>query len=304
MTPLEAKEMSPYIDAADAAPVGLAGKTGYLRMGFELDAEGRSVMRDLERRVPFIVQQELYFDECMPEMPCVYILSSGGQNVDGDRYEQNITVRRGAFAHVSTGAATKLASMRRDYSSLVQRFSLEDDAYLEYLPEPVIPCRNTRFWSDTALAVAPTATLFYSEIYMSGRRYYGLGERFAYDILSVCTHAERPDGEELFRRKFTVRPADRSPETAGAMNGYDVFADVAVLTPRRHADALLQRTEAYIDRERRIAAGIARLPFDCGLSFTVLGDETEEVKRVVRSFCSEVRRQVKGKPLFDEFPWR
>ena len=30
-------------------------------------------------RLPLIVQQELYFDEGMPEMPCVYILSSGGQ---------------------------------------------------------------------------------------------------------------------------------------------------------------------------------------------------------------------------------
>jgi urease accessory protein len=168
-----AKEMAPYLAEPTAMPVGSPGKTGYLRLGFELDDEGRSILRDLERRTPLIVQQELYFDEGMPEMPCVYILSSGGPNVDGDRYEQRFTVREGAFAHVSTGAATKLAEMRCNCSGLRQHFELEAGAYLEYLPEPTIPCRHTRFIADTTIRIDPTATLFYAEIYMSGRKYYG-----------------------------------------------------------------------------------------------------------------------------------
>ena len=180
MTPTAcAKEMLPYAGPLHTAP---NGKRGYLYMGFELDGNGKSILRDLERRTPLIVQQELYFDEEMPEMPCVYILSSGGPNVDGDRYEQHFVVRRDAFAHVSTGAATKLAEMRRNYSGLVQRFDLEAGAYLEYLPEPIIPCRHTRYHVDTTIRIDPTATLFYAEIYLSGRRYFGEGERFCYDI--------------------------------------------------------------------------------------------------------------------------
>ena len=138
-----AKEMSPYLEEPKAMPVGTPGKTGYLYLGFELDGDGRSIMRDLDRHAPLIVQQELYFDEGMPEMPCVYILSSGGPNVDGDRYEQHFVVREGAYAHISTGAATKLAEMRYNYSGLKQVFELEENAYLEYLPEPTIPCRHT-----------------------------------------------------------------------------------------------------------------------------------------------------------------
>lgn len=300
----EAKEMRPYLAEPKAMPVGSPGKTGYLRLGFELDDDGRSVMREWERRAPLIVQQELYFDEEMPEMPCVYILSSGGPNVDGDRYEQNFIVRRNAFAHISTGAATKLAEMRYNFSGLKQRFELEEGAYLEYLPEPTIPCRHTRFIADTVIRIDSAATLFYSEIYMSGRKYFGSGERFMYDILSVCTRAERPDGRRLFREKFIVRPEMRSPETLGAMNGYDVFANVIVLTPPEYAETIYGRTPAYIDRERRLAAGITRLPNDCGLLFKVLGDETEPVKKAVREFCSAVRLVVKGKPLFEEFAWR
>lgn len=299
-----AKEMAPYLAEPKAMPVGTPGKSGYLYLGFELDARGRSILRDLERHAPLIVQQELYFDEGMPEMPCVYILSSGGPNVDGDRYEQHFVVRRDAFAHVSTGAATKLAEMRYNYSGLRQCFELEENAYLEFLPEPTIPCRHTRFIADTTIRIDPSATLFYAEIYMSGRKYFESGERFAYDILSVCTRAERPDGAPLFREKFIVRPGQWSPSSLGAMNGYDVFANVLVLTPPEAADRIYDCTAAFIDPQQHLAAGITRLPNNCGLLYKVLGDESGPVKRLVRAFCSTVRQAVKKRPLPEEFPWR
>lgn len=96
--------------------------------------------------------------------------------------------------------------MRYNYSGLKQVFELEENAYLEYLPEPTIPCRHTRFIADTAIRIAPSATLFYSEVYMSGRKYFDGGETFQYDILSVCSHAERPDGEQLFRENSSSVP--------------------------------------------------------------------------------------------------
>ncbi len=111
-----AREMRPFQAEPPAMPVGTPGKAGYVYLGFETDDDGRSILRELDRRAPLIVQQALYFDECMPQMPCVYILSSGGPNVDGDRYEQHFTLRRGACAHISTGAATKLAEMRYNHS--------------------------------------------------------------------------------------------------------------------------------------------------------------------------------------------
>lgn len=299
-----AKEMKPYLTRPRAMHVGAPGKHGYLNLGFELDSTGKSILRELDRRAPLIVQQELYFDREMPEMPCVYILSSGGPNIDGDRYRQNITVRKDAFAFVSTGAATKLSTMHDNYSGLRQNIVLEENAYLEFLPEPVIPCAHTRFISDTKMVVHPTATVFYSEIYMGGRKYYKDGELFEFDIMSVCTHGERPDGEQLFREKFIIDPRRSPVRDVGVMHGYDVFANVVVMTPKDKADIIYDRTEAFIDREARLAAGISHLPNGAGLLFKVLGMETGPVKKTVRQFCSSVRMAIKGKPLPEEFPWR
>lgn len=299
-----APEMAPYLEQPDAMYVGCPGKHGYLNLGFELDADGKSILRELDRRAPLIVQQELYFDEAMPQMPCVYILSSGGPNVDGDRYVQNFTVHKNAFAHISTGAATKLAEMKRNYSGMTQKIVLEEGAYLEYLPKPVIPCRHTRFICDTEITAHPTASLVYSEIYMGGRKYYKDGELFVFDILSVTTHGQRPDGRQLFREKFIIDPERGGLRLTGVMAGFDVFANVVVMTPPEAAQKIYDATEPFIDRDRQLAAGITHLPNGAGLLYKVLGKETGPVKAQVREFASTVRMAVKGKPLPKEFPWR
>ena len=301
----DAREMQPYLAPPEAMYVGAPGKHGYLRMGFELDKNGKSIMRDMERRVPIIVQQELYFDREWKELPCVYILSSGGANIDGDRYQQDIYLKKDSFAWVSTGAATKLSEMKRNYSGMKQHITLEDNAYLEFMPEPVIPCRHTRFICDSILTVAPTATLFYSEIYMGGRKYYEHPEMFYYDILSVCCRGKRPGGEDLFREKFVIEPSRLLyPRQLGIMGNFDVFANVIVMTPPDKAEEIYQHTTAFLNKEKRMAAGITKLPNGAGLLFKVLGMESGPVKTTVRRFCSTVREAVKGIKVADEFPWR
>ena len=298
------RELAPYLSETQAMQIGAPGKFGLLDLIFELDKDKKSILRHWDRRAPLIVQQELYFDEEMPEMPCVYILSAGGPNVDGDRYENRFKVCKDAYAFVSTGAATKIAEMVYNFSGLKQTFVLEENAYLEYIPEATIPCRNSRYITDTEITIEPSATLFYSEIYTGGRKYYKDGELFVYDLLSVCTRAQRPDGTPLFREKMVVEPKEKSVRNIGIMHHYDVFANVIVLTPEKEASQIYEKTRAYIDREKDLAVGIIYLPNQCGLIFKVLGMETQPVKRLVREFGSIVRMQIKGKPLPEEFIWK
>lgn len=297
-------EMAGYTEQPPAMYVGCPGKRGYLNLGFELDRDGKSILRELDRRAPLIVQQALYFDKELPCLPCVYILSSGGPNVDGDRYMQNIFLKKDSMAFIGTGAATKLAEMKCNYSGMRQTITLEAGAYLEYRPEPVIPCKHTRYISDTSITIDASATLFYSEIYMPGRKYYKDGEVFKYDVLSVCAHAKRPDEKQLFREKFILKPAEGIIRETGTMGNFDVFANVIVLCPEQIARVIYEQTEPFFDPDKRLAAGITVLPNKAGLLFKALGIEPGPVKKIVRDFCSIVRQNVKGKPLPEEFPWR
>ena len=297
------REMQPYNNPTRAMFIGAPGKVGYLRLGFELDAWGKSILRDHERIAPLIVQQELYCDEGMPEMPVVYIISSGGPNVDGDRYEQDIEMRRGSFGHVTTGAATKIAEMKDNFSALYQNLTLEEDSYLEFMPEPTIPCKDARYVTYTDIVCHPSATLFYSEVFTSGRKHRD-NEMYEYDILSVTCNARRPDGQRLFREKFIIEPKNGQVRNLGIMGRYDVFANVIVLTPPDKAKEIYDATDVGFFNDGSLAVGITRLPNDSGLLLKVLGMETGPVKAKVREFGSTVRQAVKGCPLMPDFPWR
>ncbi len=299
-----AKEMLPYSNPTRAMYVGAPGKVGAIKLGFELDNNGKSIMRDHERVAPLIVQRELYCDRTMPEMPVVYILSSGGPNVDGDRYSQEITMRKDSFAHVTTGAATKIAEMKDNYSALSQKIVLEANSYLEYIPEPTIPCKSSRYISYTDIICHETATLFYGEIFSCGRKYYNGGEIFQYDIVSVCCNACKEDGKRLFREKFIITPKELDLRNIAVMGAFDIFANVIVLTPQLFADKIYAEVRPILELKNKIAIGITRLPNNAGLLYKVLGQGNEQVKKQVRAFCSIVRETVKGKPLMDDFPWR
>lgn len=283
--------------------VGCPGKCGYLDLVFEKRNE-KSALTGLNRRAPLIVHEALYFDEEMPGLPCVYILSSGGPNVDGDRFTQNFRVRKGAMAWIGTGAATKLAEMKCNYSGMAQTITLEEGAYLEYAPEPIIPHKHTRYVSETQITCDATAALFYSEIYMPGRKYYGEGEVFKYDLLSICCEAKRPDDTHLFREKFIIAPGKENPRSIGVMDFFDVYANVIVLAPGEKADEIYAQAEPFMDRERKLALGVTRLPEKAGLLFRVLGMEPQPVKKIVAEIRSLTRMAIKGKPIMPEFPWR
>ncbi len=277
---------------------------GYLHLAFERDSRGVSLLREWERRAPIIVQRALYFDEMMPQMPCVYILSSGGPVIDGDNLRQSLIVRREASAHISTGAATKISRTNGRGASMVQDIRIEDGGYMEYLPEPEIPSRSAQYQSDTHIAIAPSATLVMSEIYLCGRRHYSSGERFVYERLSLLTEASRLDGEPLFRDRSVICPQRHGTDGEGVMCGWDIFASLYILTPKSHADALYASFRPYIDRNDSTALGVVRLPNSSGLLLRILGNESQRVKQIVREICSEVRKEIKGVGLANDFPWR
>jgi len=296
-------ELAPFQDEPGQLPSGIVGKDAFLRLGFEQRGE-RTVLAHLERRAPLLVQQALYWDEALPDLPCVFIITTTGCILQGDRFNIEIDLARDTRAHVTTQAATKIHSMDANYAAQTQNIVLGENAYLEYLPDPVIPHAHARFMTTTHVRVHSNATLLYSEIMMGGRKYHGEGELFRYDVLSSTVRAERPDGAELFTEKFIIEPHMHNVRQIGVMGTFDVFANVLLLTPKHYADKVFEQVPAVVNLEEQWAAGASRLPNDAGLVFKVLGQESEPVQSKVREFWSIVRQTVTGAPVLPKFVWR
>lgn len=282
-------------------------QAGVLELTFERRGD-RSVLSHLHREAPLLVQQALYWDEHLPGLPCVYVITTSGCILADDRFDITIALEDGAAAHITTQAATKIHKMESGFASQVQRLELAANAYLELLPGPVIPQRHSRFTGVTDAVVADSATLLSAEILQPGRKYHGTGEIFAYDHYSSALTVRRPDGTSLFCEKFTAEPGRFTVRDAGVMGGFDVFANVILVTPAAQAARILEQVSDGTGADAHpadagIMAGVSVLPNDAGLVYKVLGTETQRVKAKIRAFWDLVRREVAGVPAPAIRPW-
>lgn len=298
-----APELAAFQDEPLQMKSGAVGKTGFLRLGFER-RDGRTILANLERRVPYMAQRALYCDQEMPELACVFLITTTGCLLQGDRLALEISLGHGAQVHVTTQSATKIHAMDANYAAQTQMITLADDAYLEFLPDPVIPHRHARFVSDTQITIAPSATLLFSEIIQPGRKHHHPDECFGATVMSISTTAARHGGRELFAEKLVIEPLRYAMRQTGVMDSFDVLGNVVLCTPKDKADRILDRVEADVDLANGLAFGACRLPNDAGLIYKVLGRETAQVKTEVREFWRVVREEATGAGLPPPFLWR
>ncbi len=296
MSMLDAPELACYQDEPRQMPSGAPGKHGVLELSFAHRGD-RSVLTHLHRRAPLLVQQALYWDEHLPGLPCVYIITTSGCVVQGDRLDVSITVGPDAMAHVTTQSATKIHEMDANFAAQSQRLALAENAYLELLPGPTIPHRHSRFITRTEATVAEGATLLSAEVLQPGRKHHGEGELFEYDLYSSALAVSRPDGTPLFTEKLVAEPWRHPVRQTGVMGEFDVFANVILVTPRRHARQVFEQVVPGADMGAECMAGASHLPNDAGLVYKVLGMETESVQSKVRAFWHLVRREVADAPI-------
>jgi urease accessory protein len=298
-----AAELAGFQDEPPQMASGTVGKTGFLHAGFERRGD-HTILAELDRRAPFMAQRALYPDPALPDQAWLFMITTTGCVLQGDRLALEITLGPGARAHVTTQSATKIHSMDANYAVQTQAITLDDGAYLEFLPEPLIPHRRARFLSDTKISIAPTATALYGEIVQSGRKHHHPDEAFGVTLLSLAVEAERPGGETLFTERLVVDPARRPVRQTGVMGPFDVLGNVVLLTPSDIADRVHARVEAEVDLAEGLAFGACRLPNDAGLIFKALGRETAQVRSKVREFWAIAREEATGAGLQPPFFWR
>jgi urease accessory protein len=298
-----AAELATFQDEPPQMKSGTVGKTGFLRLGFE-HRGGRTILADLERRAPCLAQRALYCDPGMPDLAWLFMITSSGCVLQGDRLALEVALGPRAQAHVTTQSATKIHTMDANYAVQTQTITLADGAYLEFLPDPLIPHRGSRFATDTRISIAPTATLLYSEIIQPGRKHHHPDECFGATVISASIAAARPEGRALFTEKLVIEPARRAMRQTGVMDSFDVFGNVILLTPKDKADRVHARVEADVDLLGGVAFGACRLPNDAGLIFKVLGRETAQVKAKVRELWGVAREEAAGASIPPPFFWR
>ncbi|WP_022899169.1 urease accessory protein UreD [Humibacter albus] len=282
-------------------PVGSPGKVGILELGFELRGpEGmqRTELVHHYQKSPLQIIEPVYYDPLRPDMPYTYLLTTGGGVLHNDRQRADLKFGPGTSAHVTTQAHTKLYRMESGYATSLVNVEIADGAYLEYLPDPVIPYVDSRFYQRVAVTLSRDATLVTGETIYAGR--LTRGEHNAYAVFASDFEVRRPDGEPVAFDRARLVPREGQVGGLGILAGRDVVVSLFVVTPRV---PVAQLAQVLHDTAARIVAdsdddaalfGVSTLADDAGAWLRYVGDDTITATKVRTAAAAAVHELITG----------
>jgi urease accessory protein len=251
--------------------VGKAGKIGALILRFEQDLErGKTVVKEQYSKVPLYTQRALYLEESLPSMAYMYIISPSGGILQGDRYRMDITLKNNAYAHITTQGATRIYRMEKNYATQIVNVVVDDSCYFEFIPDQIIPYRDSRFYQKVDLKVHDNATMVYAEMIVPGR--VASGESFEYDICYMKALARNQNHMLRFIDVAVLEPKKRVLKTLGILENFDVVGNMYILTETKYVTELSKDINSVLQKFSRISGGATILPHDSGVIIRILGD--------------------------------
>lgn len=279
-----------------AGPKRRPGRDGRLDVAFAGGGPGgRTVIERMSAEVPLAAQRAMYCDGPASPVAYLYVASVAGGVLQGDRYEVDIAAGRGAMAHVTTQGATRVYGMDSGCAAQSVRVSVADGAYLEMIPDQIIPYGRSRFRQRVRLDVHDGAVMVGSEVVAPGRA--AMGESFEYDLCDLRTEAFGCGGRPRFVDAARLEPARLDLSGPGAMGRHSVFGTVYVMAPRAHIAPLRDEVGAAVSGRAGVVGGCSVMRDGGGILGRVLGARAADVRGAVLDAVAAVRSRCAGEPF-------
>ena len=282
---------SEYDKKIEQLDVGKSGKVGLLRLKFEENSDkNKTVITDQYSQVPLYTQKALYYDENLPNMAHLFIMSPSGGILQGDRYRMDISLANNAVSHITTQGATRIYKMNSNYATQLININVGKDCYLEFIPDQIIPFRNSRYYQKVSLNVDPSATLIYSEIIVPGR--VAMGELFSYDLCYLKTIGQNIEKNIKFVDNCMLKPKNQNMNTLGMFGNHTVLASVYILTKNENALILNKKINSIIKNNDEVSGGSTILPNNSGLLVRLMCNSSEIIKTEIYDIVRIVRKEI------------
>ena len=267
---------------------------GLLELAFRRDGCGRAVLRERRQRFPLRMTVPFQLDAQAPDMAFVYVQNPTGGVFAGDRLRIAVTADAGARVHLTTQSATKLYRMDGGEAFQEIDLALAEGAYVEHLPDPLIPHAGARYRQRTRIDLAPGAICVTGETLAPGRRAHG--ERFAYDVVELQTDVRR-HGRQLCSETLHLEPARARPDRAGMLGDGDYLITLFALAPERDASALAAAMDIALADTPGVRGAAGTLPSGAGSFARALAPDAPLAERALRAAWAAARWTLLGLQL-------
>jgi len=286
------KEIQAFETRVKQLGVGKSGKVGILDLELQADSAGKTVVTKQFSQVPLQIQRALYLENSLPEMAYLYVISPSGGILQGDRYRTDILLKNKAISHITTQGATRIYSMNSNSASQMLNITVDEDCYLEYIPDQIIPYKNSRYYQKVNLNVHNNSTLVYSEILTPGR--VAMGESFEYDICYLRTHCRNQDKKIRFLENTKIEPKKQRLKDFGILGEYQIVGTVYILTRKEKAIELENTINENIKNTDAVSVGTSILPDESGIVIRILAKKTDNIFDVIFKILEISRKKILG----------
>jgi urease accessory protein len=269
--------------------VGRAGKIGALTLRLEQNVEnGKTVVKEQYSKVPLFTQRALYLEESIPSMAYMYIISPSGGILQGDRYRMDITLKNNAYAHITTQGATRIYRMEKNYATQIVNIIVDDGCYFEFIPDQIIPYRNSRFYQTVNLNIHDNATMLYAEMIVPGR--VASGESFQYDICYMKALAKNQNNVLRLIDVAVLEPKKRGLNILGILGSFSVVGNMYILTKTKYTTELVTDINSVLQKFSNISGGATILPRNSGVLIRILGEVAHDIRLVMYEIIRITRK--------------
>jgi urease accessory protein len=221
----------------------------------------------------------------------VTICSPAGGVLQGDRLSIEVALDAGAQLRLETQSATRLYAMPD--GSALGRVSLKlgPGAFLEYVPDPLIPYAGALYRQESIWEVDESATLIAGEVVTAGRE--ARGERGGYQRVELQVDARRPGGHELFADACVLGPD--AAHDLGFLGSYTTLGSLFVVSNTFKSTSFAELAEHPAVAGTH--SGWSDLPNHAGAWFKVLAHDSASAIAAVQAAWQTARRAILGADL-------
>ncbi len=273
-------------------------QAGLLDLRFALTSADRTYLAGRLQRFPLRITTPHYLDDDDRGMAFVIIQNPAGAVFAGDHLELRLEAEEGARVHLRTQSATRLCQMDGERATQVMHVQVAAGAYVEYLPELLIPQAGSRYAQRLSIDTAPSGAMVTAEIVAPGRRAYG--ERFEYEHLRLET-ALSVDGRERAVDVLDLSPARRQPERGGLLGASDYVATLTVLCPSADVERLARELDGALAGVPGVSAAAGMLTGEIGVVGRILAPTASSARAAVRAAWRSARLHLLGLPVPTRF---
>ena len=167
------------------------------------------------------------------------------------------------------------------------------DAYVEYIPDALIPHAGARLEQELVADVEAGGRLIAAELVAPGR--VARDEAFDYASLSLTTRV-RVDGREAAVDSLTLSPGRLDPRSPGLLGGHQYLASLFAIAPGEAAEPLAAAISNAVAGTANCTIATGTLPSGAGALIRVLADSGIAADRGLRTAWSAARVALLGSP--------